>query len=69
MVETAAVDELLGKMNQIEVGAFVYVDWNNGGEKTLNVSLVQDYAAHGVGGYLNLIPGAADWGTPLWNAT
>ncbi|CAK4996535.1 unnamed protein product [Aphanomyces euteiches] len=34
-------------MNQIEVGAFVYVDWNNGGEKTLNVSLVQDYAAHG----------------------
>ncbi|KAH9113394.1 hypothetical protein LEN26_011539 [Aphanomyces euteiches] len=67
MVGNMTNDELLGQMNQIKVGA--YVDWNNGGEKTLNVSLVQDYAAHGVGGYLNLIPGAADWGMPLWNAT
>ncbi|RHY25819.1 hypothetical protein DYB32_008080 [Aphanomyces invadans] len=69
MASSMTIADLLGQMNQIEVGAFTYDDWDNDGQKTINSSLVEDYAKHNVGAYLNLVPNLAEWGRPLWNAS
>ncbi|CAK4702755.1 hypothetical protein LEN26_004995 [Aphanomyces euteiches] len=67
IVNAMTTDQLLGQMNQIDIGAFV-ID-NAAGAKVVNETQVQEYVSLGVGSYLNT-PGLAPLNNKYnWNTT